>query len=296
MINPKFDQFSKKQTCLFGAMMGDALGVPFEFKKAKDIPTSYITHPLSIPFLYKTYRDTPFGVYSDDFSQSLCVEQCINDDTLNFGQELLLWMDGKYWVDNNLFDIGVQTASALYYYKKYETILHKEKGSGNGGIMRLAPVAFAHGIDHNWDMYVDLIIRYSEITHNNKECLNAAVFYCTLLGYLKYGTPDKEFNHYWKKTETQCGWTTENKNVNLGSGYVIDTLLSIKHCMNNSTDYTSAIIQAILLGNDTDTTATCVGAVAALYYGLKGIPDEWIEYIQPSLKNEYVQQLFKDVL
>ena len=296
MINPKFDQFSKKQTCLFGAMMGDALGVPFEFKKPSEIIESYIINPLAIPKVYSSY-DVPLGVYSDDFSQSLCVEECLNNSSLKFGEEMLRWMDGKYWVDNNLFDMGIQTARALHHFKnKGIVLLSKNDQCGNGGIMRLAPVVFTDGVDHNYWVFVEVIDDYTMLTHNNDTCLASAQFYCTLLGLLKHKEADKRFDYYWTQAEFKCDWTPICLSEPKGTGYVIDTLLSIKYCMNNSTDYTSAIIQAILLGNDTDTTATCVGAVAALYYGLKGIPDEWIEYIQPSLKNEYVQQLFKDVL
>ena len=298
MIIPQFSKFSKKQTCLFGAMLGDALGVPFEFKSPKNIIIRDIWSPNNIPKQYKSYPHIPLGVYSDDFSQALCVEECITNKDKAFNAEMLEWMDGKYWVDNTLFDIGNQTSKALSHHKKHGDTLSIPEGSGNGGIMRLAPVAFAPGIDHDWGIFVREVIKYTELTHGNPECINAAIFYVTLLALTKNKQTYDDFDYLWSTTTAWCGWSplSSLSKPKLGSGYVIDTLLSIRHCIKNSTNYREAICEAILWGDDTDTTATCVGAVAALYYGLTTVPLEWIGYIQPSLQNEYVQKLFKDVL
>ena len=281
MIKPNFKAFTQKQECLFGAMLGDIMGCAFEFKRAHSIIETYIEHPLLIPASYRTYKDARAGVYTDDFSQILCVEECLTTPSRHFPTEMMLWKNGKYWVDRHLFDIGNQTNKALIHYEATGNILSIPNGSGNGGTMRLAPLAFG---DYHTLESVNL---YSELTHNNEECLNAAKFYVGLLVICQVST----FNIAWN-------WCMQvfpidlTKASSLGSGYVIDTLASIKYCMENSYDLSSAITAAIKLGNDTDTTALHVGSVAALCYGLNGISDEWLEYIQPSLENKYVKTLF----
>ena len=49
---------------------------------------------------------------------------------------------------------------------------------------------------------------------------------------------------------------------------------------------------AVNLGDDTDTTAAIVGGLAGLYYGIDGIPKEWIDCIQ---KKEWIEDLCERV-
>ena len=281
MIKPNFKAFTQKQECLFGAMLGDIMGCAFEFKRAHSIIETYIEHPLLIPASYRTYKDARAGVYTDDFSQILCVEECLTTPSRHFPTEMMLWKNGKYWVDRQLFDIGNQTNKALIHYEATGKILSIPNGSGNGGTMRLAPLAFYNNVDET------VITSYLELTHNNRESLNAAKFYMVLLGLCLSLPFHKAW--YFAMNNTHIDLSLSNS---LGSGYVIDTLASIKYCMENSYDLSSANTAAIKLGNDTDTTALHVGSVAALCYGLNGISDEWLEYIQPSLENKYVKTLF----
>ena len=61
------------------------------------------------------------------------------------------------------------------------------------------------------------------------------------------------------------------------SGYVVSTLEASLWCLLNSQSYSDAVFKAINLGDDTDTTATVVGGVAGLFYGLESVPSNWIK-------------------
>lgn len=63
------------------------------------------------------------------------------------------------------------------------------------------------------------------------------------------------------------------------SGYVIDTLEASIWCLLNSSAYAEAVLKAVNLGGDTDTTAAVTGGLAGIYYGVENIPAEWIEQI-----------------
>lgn len=287
LIKPDFQNFTKHQSCLFGAMLGDILGAGFEFKPPHKIKENLIKNPMLIPDDYHTYRNYR-GQYTDDFSQTLCVEECLQNSHLDFNNEMVLWSRGKYWANGELFDIGAQTSKGIDHYKRIDSILSQPNGSGNGTIMRIAPIAF------DIRMSEDLIRQYCELTHNNHTSLRTAYAYTVLLAMLRVGEYDGKmlpFDEYFD--EAMLSYNIElPKTPKLGNGYVLDTLASIKHCMNKATNFEEAIIEAIKLGNDTDTTASCVGAVAALYFGLNDISEEWLQYIQPSLENHYVQKLF----
>jgi len=47
----------------------------------------------------------------------------------------------------------------------------------------------------------------------------------------------------------------------------------------NSYSYSEAVLKAVNLGGDTDTTAAVTGGLAGIYYGIDNIPKKWIDQI-----------------
>jgi ADP-ribosylglycohydrolase len=62
-------------------------------------------------------------------------------------------------------------------------------------------------------------------------------------------------------------------------GYVIDTLEASLWCFLNTRSYAEAVLKAVNLGEDTDTTAAVTGGGAGIYYGVESIPVEWLNTI-----------------
>ncbi len=60
------------------------------------------------------------------------------------------------------------------------------------------------------------------------------------------------------------------------NGYVISTLEASIWCLMNSNSFESAVLDAVNLGEDTDTTGAVTGGLAALYYGFDAIPARWL--------------------
>ena len=61
-----------------------------------------------------------------------------------------------------------------------------------------------------------------------------------------------------------------------GSGYVIHTLDASLWATANAKTYENAVLTAVNLGLDTDTTGAVTGALAGLKFGLNKIPADWI--------------------
>jgi ADP-ribosylglycohydrolase len=61
-------------------------------------------------------------------------------------------------------------------------------------------------------------------------------------------------------------------------GFVADTLEAAFWCFLTANSYREAVLKAVNLGEDTDTTSAVTGGLAGLYYGFgeSGIPREWI--------------------
>jgi len=63
------------------------------------------------------------------------------------------------------------------------------------------------------------------------------------------------------------------------SGYVLHTLEASIWCFLTTDNYKDAVLKAINLGDDTDTTGAVTGGLAGLLYGLDNIPINWITQI-----------------
>jgi ADP-ribosylglycohydrolase len=59
------------------------------------------------------------------------------------------------------------------------------------------------------------------------------------------------------------------------SGYVLDTLEASVWCLLTTTSYKEAVLKAVNLGQDTDTTGAVTGGLAGLLYGYDSIPLNW---------------------
>lgn len=64
------------------------------------------------------------------------------------------------------------------------------------------------------------------------------------------------------------------------SGFVVDTLEAALWSFLTTDPYKDAVLKAVNLGEDTDTTGAVTGALAATAYGLDAIPEEWIAELQ----------------
>jgi ADP-ribosylglycohydrolase len=72
----------------------------------------------------------------------------------------------------------------------------------------------------------------------------------------------------------------EQKEENIfSSGYVLHTLEASIWCLLTTNNYKAAVLKAVNLGEDTDTTAAVTGGLAGLLHGIDNIPSNWIKQI-----------------
>jgi len=60
------------------------------------------------------------------------------------------------------------------------------------------------------------------------------------------------------------------------TGYVLHTLEAAVWCLLTTSNYSEAVLKAVNLGLDTDTTAAITGGLAGLLYGFESIPEHWM--------------------
>lgn len=278
---------------LLGLLIGDALGVPYEFKAANDIP------PLAqIDFdppkgFRRSHEGVLPGTWSDDGAQALCLLESLLDrdglDLRDFADRLVNWREIGYMaVDGIVFDVGNQTTVALRALESGVAPKvsgpSKESDNGNGSLMRVLPLALWHKGD---DLSLARMAALQCLpTHGHVRAQVACAMYCLwaraeLTGHpsswdwaaaeLRSLGPELGLPH----DEIELVLDPKNLQSVAGSGYVLDTLWSAKHVVDGSSNYADTVRKAIALGNDTDTTACVAGGIAGIRYGLSGIPETW---------------------
>ncbi len=279
----------------WGLLVGDALGVPYEFKSAAQIPgLSQIEFapPAGYP---RTYASIPIGTWSDDGSQALCLLSSLLDcgrfDADDFAARLLKWENGAWWVDNHVFDMGIATGKALSALKRGVSPLEAgPKGdydNGNGSLMRVLPLALWHQGD-DAELVRDALLQ-SKVTHGHPRSQVCCALYCLWARNLLHEQRDA-----WERATTTLREYTEGtplqSELNLrvqpddfsagkGSGYVVDSLRSARFLMRESS-FEMVVKGAVALGSDTDTTACIAGGVAGVKFGVDAIPTRWMEALR----------------
>ena len=61
----------------------------------------------------------------------------------------------------------------------------------------------------------------------------------------------------------------------VGSGYVVKSLEAALWAFHDAKDFREAVLRAVNLGDDADTTGAVCGQLAGAYWGESGIPVEW---------------------
>lgn len=119
----EYPDFDAELGGLVGLLVGDAMGVPWEFQKPDQLPPHHLIE-LSPPAGYcRSHDGIAAATWSDDGAQALCLLisllECGKLSLPDFASKLLRWMDDGYMaVDGDVFDVGIQTAQALDRLRK----------------------------------------------------------------------------------------------------------------------------------------------------------------------------------
>ena len=282
---------------LWGSLVGDALGVPVEFKDRATVQA----HPVVDMREYGTHRQ-PKGTWSDDGALILCtVDSLLNEefDVQDMGARFVQWMkEAKWTATGEVFDVGGATASALTQIANgvsAETAGGRsEHSNGNGSLMRIIPMPLRFAEEAS-ETFAQRTERISAITHGHDRSKMACVFYGLVVRHLLRGlnppatlesarteftklyanAPEFErFSHHLKDDLRSL---SEGEIVS--TGYVLHTLHASLWCLLTTSSYRDCVLKAVNLGGDTDTTGCVAGGLAGVAYGLSSIPPEWIEQL-----------------
>ena len=306
---------------IWGLIVGDALGVPVEFKDREALRK----HPVTDMMEYGSHYQ-PKGTWSDDSSMMLCTLDSLGDkgelDYDDIMARFSSWLfEGEYTPYGEAFDYGGATFRAIERYRSGAAPLDcggkSERDNGNGSLMRILPVVLH--LYENHDHFkkcskvrvADTIHKASSLTHGHSTGTIGCSLYGFMLGTVisfKNGETDAESllealecRHIWKlyeNCEEIIAKYSRLKDIRSfaalpedeikSGGYVVNTLEAAMWCFLNTDNYTDCVLKAVNLGHDTDTTAAVAGSFAGAYYGIEAIPTEWLDCLA---RKEWIAEL-----
>ncbi len=279
---------------LIGLACGDAVGTTVEFMA-----------PGSFPEMTDMVGGGPFelkpGQWTDDTSMALCLCESLLycngfDATDQMNRYCNWWHHGYLSSTGECFDIGNATQNALNRYLQSGEPFSGSASpatAGNGSLMRLAPVVLF--------FFPDPVaaVQHSEASSRTTHAAPEAVECCRVMAQLLLailnGTPQRELLAYAGEGIQEPAvsrilerdYASMSREAVKGSGYCIDSLTAALWAFLSTNNYKSAILRAVNLGDDADTTAAICGQLAGAYYGVDGIPRTWRNRLAMT---EYIDQ------
>lgn len=286
------DKWTRVRGGLYGLLIGDAMGVPYEFSPPSIIPELHLIEMCPPTGFARAHSSVPIGTWSDDGAQALVLLESLIKrvplDLQHFTDGLLDWYKTGFMTpDGRVFDVGNQTRHALENYSRtanpFTCSPSEDWNNGNGALMRALPCALVETLTPE-----DVIVRarqQSVPTHIHLRSQLACALYALMAWQLVQGNDPVQSLDYAQDTLDEFVHPTERAELNIlldgrmdpssGSGYVVDSLWSAIRSVLATSDYESCIRTAISFGNDTDTTACIAGGLAGIFYGERGSPDRW---------------------
>lgn len=279
------DILARYRGCLLGLATGDAVGTTVEFQPRGTFQA--VTDMTGGgPF------DLQPGEWTDDTSMALCMAHSLAErggfDARDQMDRYVRWRRDGYMASNGrCFDIGATISAALDRFERTGNPFAGSidpNASGNGGIMRLAPVVLFYYPDRK------AVLHYaaasSRLTHASPECISSArlladVIHQALGGAAKGDIARRAEDEYSATPSVQAiangEYMSKTEDEIHGTGYVVSSLEAALWAFWHTDTFEQAILRAVNLGDDTDTTAAICGQVAGAFYGEGGIPSHWLD-------------------
>lgn len=255
------------KAAVFGLAVGDALGVPYEFRNRDTFTVIRMTSG--------GVHKQPKGTWSDDTGLTLATCYSIQKkggiDLADMMRDFRAWLwHGAFTVDGRIFDVGNTCGQAINVGHG----LGREDKQGNGSLMRILPLAFLPGISD------EAIADVSALTHDSSVCKELCIIYVHIARELIQGadlktsisrsvSPDSNYRHLLdieNFPREEIG-NTEHAPV---------AMTAALWCLSHTRSYKACVLAAVRLGGDTDTVAAIAGGLAGIMYGYRAIPKLWL--------------------
>jgi len=254
------------KAAIYGLAVGDALGVPFEFQERG----TFTVKGMASGGIHKQ----PLGTWSDDTSLTLATCYSIKEkggiDLDHLMQCFRSWLwYGAFAINNRVFDSGNTCAQAINMGHG----LGRENKQGNGSLMRILPLAFLP------NMSDETIANVSALTHDSSVCKDVCIIYVRIAQALLCGNTLEDAIQHCVKSSSGYADLLNIKSIPRerisDTSHAPMTLMAALWCLSHTSSYKQCVLEAVALGDDTDTVAAIAGGLAGILYGFNSIPKLW---------------------
>ena len=278
MTEPLLD---RSMGALLGLAVGDALGAPFEGLDRD-------SYPRVSDYAAGGVHGLGAGGWTDDTSMAICLAESLlargGVDERDLLERFLRWYRaGENTCAGAAVGIGDKPRGTLKAFERSGCIdaAAAVENAGNGGIMRLAPIAiFFHRSvveARHW------AVRQARVTHTSQAALGAAELLGELL-VVGLRTGDREA--VLRAAAVHCSPATVTdyrgklRDQISSAPRALDTLEAALWCLNGAATFEETVVEAINLGGDTDTLGAVAGQLAGAIFGASQIPTRWRATLQ----------------
>jgi ADP-ribosyl-[dinitrogen reductase] hydrolase len=276
-------------SCL-GLALGDALGAPYEFLRARNVPDP-------IPALERPWLGQPPGSTTDDTAMARNLMRSLADrGGFDAGDLVARHLD---WFRSDPPDVGTLTGRVLRRVDRGEDAVDvardvwtkrgPEVSAGNGSVMYCAPLGLAYA--HRRYELAALAPALSALTHYDGRCKTAVLAVTLAAAALVRGEPPGPAARASLDAvlELEGGEELEHLAGAVGSSRPIDgpdqgfclfaAGLAFQALVRGGT-VEAELRRVVALGGDTDTNAAVAGALLGARDGAAALPAEWLERLR----------------
>jgi ADP-ribosyl-[dinitrogen reductase] hydrolase len=272
---------------LVGLACGDAVGTTVEFRARGTFD------PVEDMVGGGTFGLRP-GEWTDDTSMALCLARSLVetgrfDPRDQADRYVRWWREGYLSSNGRCFDIGTATRAALGRYRETGEPFSGSTDpttSGNGSLMRLAPVPMFFAPDASRAIHFSA--ESSRTTHGSVESVDACRLFGAMLARALAGADRDAILDAGDDLAgaerplapaiaaiARGAYRAKREHEIRGSGYVVASLEAALWSFATTTSFRAAVLRATNLGEDADTTAAICGQLAGAFYGEAEIPAQW---------------------
>lgn len=266
--------------CLYGAAIGDALGMPTQDLTRHTIYQHYgkITDFVAAKPVQTIAKNMPAGKITDDTEQLLIVAKLLIEDqridAWKFAVALQQWQE-KMIACGSQDLLGPSSNLALENLRKGLPLAEVgRKGYTNGAAMRIAPVGIVY---QTKKALIEGIYEATVLTHNTIPALTAAALVAGSINAGLAGATPREAVAYgkeiaWELTHTYVGGIPETSRKNTdqkGENQVLIRLERAEQLLASSRDIEKTLAEAI--GTSLACEESVVGALALV----ETVTDPW---------------------
>lgn len=296
--NPEI--LSRAQGCMLGQFAGEMLGMPVETMSAEDIRGIYpdgltqISDGKTVLLPLGIHHPQPaLAQLTDDGEMAIMLARTLAEQG-KFDADAVL--DAyKFWWNSPAFGYGPTAQSAL------ERGYLEPDSQSNGGLMRISPLGI-FGVNHDPAQVADWARQDSRLTHIHPVCQDSvAVFTVAIARAIRTGCDGAEL-HRWA-----IDWSEESgiadsvidalrhaedsepfypTDIDSDTSFNIPLRLWVLVALHNAfwqllhaDSLKAGIVDTVMLGDDTDTTAAICGALLGAVHGREAIPAQWSDAV-----------------